>query len=272
MPDAGRDRARAPCVIGFACRRGPRRTSAPQRTFDNVYFLYVDESDTTTDEPAPSRWYCVTGVRVVARSYGPITDKLQRLVRRWHPPLPDTFELKGIDLFQGQGPWAKRDPAQRVEFAKAAATIIGEASVRVYVAMKPSEDFTGDYRTLLDRVIRRAASDVAKEGGRTGKQLLLIFDQRPDLDVSASQMMRQIRNDVVNQLTTSCRFIDHGYEANSRYAPLVQVADFAAYFLRKQKVMVREATLLAEAENELVVTAVDEIVGLMQKRMKRVPV
>ena len=58
--------------------------------------------------------------------------------------------------------------------------------------MKPSEDFTGDYRTLLDKVIRRASTDVAREGGRTGRQLLLVFDQRPDLDVSPTHTLQRI--------------------------------------------------------------------------------
>ncbi len=195
-----------------------------------MYLLYVDESDTTGRENVAQRVYCVCGLRVVDSSYGPTTKRLAKVIKSWEPALPDDFELKGYELFRGTGCWEGREPDERAAFAQEIAQALADSTIKLFVAMKPSEDFGDDYRTLLGRVIAQAAKETEKKGSRTGKQMMLVFDQRPDFNVRESTALRDMRSDVISKHRASL-FIDHGYEADSRHALLIQAADFVAFHL-----------------------------------------
>jgi hypothetical protein len=138
--------------------------------------------------------------------------------------------------------------------------------------MKASEDFTEDYKVLLGKVITRAAGVVAKTGTKTSKQMMLVFDQRPDFNPRYSDALRAAREEVITKHKTSCRFIDFGYEADSQHAPLVQAADFVAYHLRKREIIEREDTLLARRANDLLIDLLDEIAERLEKRIVRIRV
>jgi hypothetical protein len=233
-----------------------------------VYLLYVDESDTTDDEPAASRYYCVCGISVVARSYGATTDRINALVAKWEPQLPADFEIKGIDLFQRDGFWKGRDPDERIAFARALTAVLSQSKVRIYVALKESAHFTDDYRKLLGEIIARAAKDTAMKGSPTSKQMLLVFDQRPDFNVRESDELRAARAEVVSRYDKACRFIDHGYEADSKYAPLIQAADFVAYHMRRRETLSRDTTLFGDPDDVRLIALLDEIAATLRPKMK----
>ena len=67
-----------------------------------MYLLYVDESDTSSDETA-RLLYCVCGLRCIDTSYGATVERLTKLIARWEPALPANFEIKGSDLYHGRG-------------------------------------------------------------------------------------------------------------------------------------------------------------------------
>jgi hypothetical protein len=222
-----------------------------------VYLLYVDESDTTGREKAAQRVYCVCGLRVVDSSYGQTTSRLRKLIESWEPKLPE-FELKGYELFRGKGCWEGRGPDERAAFAQAVADALAESNIKLFVSMKPSENFGDDYRTLLSRVIAQAAKDTDRKGSKTGRQMMLVFDQRPDFNVRESTALREMRAEVISKYRPSL-FIDHGYEADSRHAPLVQAADFVAFHLRKRETLQREDSELAPRADERLIEALDRI-------------
>jgi Protein of unknown function (DUF3800) len=234
-----------------------------------LYLLYLDESDTTSEEPdaVAARFCCLCGVRVVDSSYGKATKAVEKFLKNWPQAGRSTFEVKGRELFQGEGAWRGVKPSERVRFCKEFAALIASLNVKLIAATKPSVDFTKDYQLLLDQVIERVAKETAKTGSRTGRQLLVIFDRRPDFNVSSSETLRAARQNVVSRHKSACPFIDHGYEADSLHAPFIQVADFVAYFLRKQQTIVRESTLLTAAADARVVAAVDEIVSMLRPKV-----
>jgi hypothetical protein len=235
-----------------------------------VYLLYIDESDTGESEDGGRR-YCVCGVYVTATSYGATTDRLTKLIASWDPPLPPDFEVKGHDLFHGQGAWRKRPAAERAAFAKALADVVAGSNLRLFVAERPSKDFTEDYRVLLTAVVTAAAKQTANTGTRTGRQLMVIFDQRPDIDPRVSDL-RAVRANVIRDHAKSCRFIDHGFESDSRHAPLIQLADFVAYHLRRHSTMTRDDSLLATADDHRVVGLLDEIETTVRPKVRRLKV
>ena len=164
-----------------------------------MYLLYVDESDTTGGEKAAKRVSCVCGLRVVDSSYGQTTRRLAKVIESWNPALPDDFELKGYELFHGEGSWAGREADERVAFAHAVAEALAGSTIKLFVAMKASADFGDDYRTLLGRVIAQAAKETERKGSKTGRQMMLVFDQRPDFNVRDSTALRDMRAEVISK-------------------------------------------------------------------------
>jgi hypothetical protein len=223
-----------------------------------MYLLYVDESDTGAGEKVAQRIYCVCGLRVVDSSYGQTVTRLAKTIQSWRPALPDDFELKGYELFRGNGCWEGREPGERAAFAQAVADALAESTIKLFVAMKPSEDFGDDYRTLLGRVIAQAAKETEKKGSRTGRQMMLVFDQRPDFNVRESTALRNMRSEVISKHRASL-FIDHGYEADSRHAPLIQAADFVAFHLRKRETLHRDDSLLGSKADGRLIDALDRL-------------
>jgi hypothetical protein len=223
-----------------------------------MYLLYVDESDTTGRENVTQRVYCVCGLRVVDSSYGQTTKRLSKVITSWEPALPDDFELKGYELFRGTGCWTDRPPDERAGFAQAVAEALAESTIKLFIAMKPSEDFGEDYRTLLGQVIAHAAKETEKKGSKTGKQMMLVFDQRPDFNVRESTALRTMRAEVIAKHRASL-FIDHGYEADSRHAPLIQAADFVAFHLRKRETLQRDESLLGAKADGRLIEALDRV-------------
>jgi uncharacterized protein DUF3800 len=234
-----------------------------------VYLLYVDESDTSSDD-AGRLVYCVCGLRCIDISYGATVERLAKLIRKWQPTLPANFEIKGSDVFHGEGSWPGRSVSDRAAFARALTQVLHESNIKLFVGMKDSEDFTEDYKVLLGKVISCAAKVVAKSGTKTSKQMMLVFDQRPDFNPRYSEALRDARDEVITQHKASCRFIDFGYEADSRHAPLVQAADFVAYHLRKREIIEREDTLLTRRANDLLIELLDEIAEKLEKKVVRV--
>jgi hypothetical protein len=232
-----------------------------------MYLLYVDES-ATTDDPDPARlMYCVCGLRVIDTSYGATVERLAKVIDNWEPKLPMTFEIKGSDLFHGEGAWRGRAVDERARFARAITDVLSKSNIRLYISTKESTDFTADYKELLTKVVTKAAGMTAKTGTRTSKQMLLVFDQRPDFDPRYSEELRHTRDEVIAIHKRSCRFIDYGYEADSQHAPLIQAADFVAYHLRKRAIIQREDTLFAQRANDLVIGLLDEIAETLKPKL-----
>jgi hypothetical protein len=236
-----------------------------------MYLLYVDESDTSSDEDA-RLVYCVCGLRCIDTSYGATVERLTKLIAKWEPKLPANFEIKGSDLYHGEGAWRGRSTDDRSSFARALTQVLRDSNIKLFIGMKDSENFTEDYKLLLARVMTRAAGVVAKTGTKTSKQMMLVFDHRPDFNPRYSEALRAARDEVIARHKAACRFIDFGYEADSRHAPLVQAADFVAYHLRRREIIEREDTLLTTRANDLVIQLLDEIAETLDKKIVRVKV
>jgi hypothetical protein len=88
--------------------------------------------------------------------------------------------------------------------------------------------------------------------------MMLVFDQGPDFNVRDSNALRHMRAEVIATHRASL-FIDHGYEADSRHAPLILAADFVAFHLRKRETLHREDSLLGAKADSRLIDALDRL-------------
>ncbi|MGR3311252.1 MAG: DUF3800 domain-containing protein [Candidatus Brocadiales bacterium] len=234
-----------------------------------MYLLYVDESDTTDKDVSDltPRWYCISGMRIVSSSYG----KTQRVFESFigNKRLTNNFELKGEELYQGTGFWKGKEVPQRVDFCNRVCKFINDSNFKIYSTLGIVKDNNSidSYKILLNDALSRVAKDVSGANLR-GRQFILIFDQRKDIDYKIREQIKLNRTEIIKKYKKSCVFIDYGFEGDSKLCFGIQIADFTSYFLRKQQTIQRKDNLFRKAAHSLSIKAVDDIIESIKERCR----
>jgi hypothetical protein len=233
-----------------------------------MYLLYIDESDTTdTGKITSPRWYCISGLRVLARSHRPIQERFERILK--DNKLPENFEIKGNGLYNGTGFWKDVKPEKRIDFCKHICQFINNSNLIIYSASEVvrKNDHVKSYKNLLSTVMEMVASYVSK-APKTSRQFILIFDQRPDIEEKIRDQIKSDRKEIIKKYKRSCSFIDYGFDGDSKLCWGIQIADFVAYFLRKQQTFQRSDNLFGKADNFLSMEVVDSLLKSINKKCK----
>lgn len=235
-----------------------------------MYLLYLDESDTTIDKKADEitpRWYCVSGMLIVGSSYGKIQRSWESFVKKYK--LPENFEIKGEELYQGTGYWKNEPPHKRIGFCKEVCKFIKSSNIKIYSALEvvKNNKHAKSYKELLNNILTRVAKYIASTRTR-GRQFILIFDQREDIRNEILEKIRLTRKEIIKEHKKSCTFIDYGFEGDSRLCFGIQIADFVSYFLRRQQIAQRKNSLFKQADNKLSISVVDDIVEGVKDKCK----
>ena len=234
-----------------------------------MYLLYIDESDTTDskNELTP-RWYCIAGTRIVDSSYRPTLEKWENLLKKNN--IPPSFELKGEELYQGTGFWKNRYPKERVEFSNVVCEFINSVNIKIYACLEivVNSRHIDSYNKLLSKILNLVPKDISTKGSISGRQLLLVFDQRPDIENKIRQQIRDCRTKIIKHFYKSCAFIDYGFDSDSKLCWGIQIADFVAYLLRKQQTFQRENNLFNKSDNSLSFETVDNLISSIKDKCK----
>lgn len=130
-----------------------------------MYLLYIDESDTTDKElgKLTPRWYCISGMNVVASSYGKTQREWEEFIK--DQKLPDDFELKGEELYQGTGCWKGKAPQERIDFCKKVCEFINNSNVKIYSSLEvvKNNDHAESYKRLLDDILTKVLVTFRKQ-------------------------------------------------------------------------------------------------------------
>lgn len=234
-----------------------------------MYLLYTDESDTTENRKTLTlRWLCIAGLLVVDRSYRLIQERFEKLLKNHN--LPDNFEIKGSDLYNRTGHWKNTKPQERIDFWNEVCQFIRESKFKIFSALGviQNNDHITSYKELLGEVLDMTASHVSKRGSKTGRQLTLIFDERPDIESEIREQIKLSRKEIISKFNRSCSFIDYGFDGDSKLCWGIQIADFVAYFLRKRQAFQRENNLFDTADRTLSIEKVDELLESIKKQCK----
>jgi hypothetical protein len=189
-----------------------------------VKVLYVDESYS-------SKSYVVCGFLINDINYRKLNETFNRFLEK-DLGLPADEELKGDELFNGRKRWHDRTLQQRAELMTNIVQYLAGTKGTGFLLAQRSPDNTPtheeDYLALLDAIVKKSASIVAKLG-KTNRQLLLVFDERHDISKTIHETVASRKHDIVRNLGKSCTVIDNGYEGISKYSRMLQIADFVAY-------------------------------------------
>jgi hypothetical protein len=234
-----------------------------------MYLLYIDESDTTDSKnKLTPRWYCVSGMRIVGSSYRAALEKWEKILKINN--LPSGFELKGEELYQGTGSWKNYSPEKRVEFSNLVCSFINSVNIKIYACLEVvnNSNHINSYNNLLSEILNLVPRDISSKGPRSGRQLILVFDQRSDIENKIRLQIRDCRTKIIRNFKKSCAFIDYGFDSDSKLCWGIQIADFVAYLLRKQQTFQRENSLFNQADHFLSIEAVDNLISIIKDKCK----
>jgi len=234
-----------------------------------MYLLYIDESDTTDSKnKLTPRWYCVSGMRIVDSSYRIAQEWWENILKGNN--LPSEFELKGEELYQGTGFWKNFKPERRVEFSNFVCDFINGTNLKIYVCLEivKGSNHIESYNNLLSEILNMVPRDISSKSPRTGRQLILVFDQRSDIENKIRLQIKSCRTRIIKKFKKSCAFIDYGFDADSKLCWGIQIADFVAYLLRKQQTFQRENNLFNHADHVISIETVDNLISSIKNKCK----
>jgi len=233
-----------------------------------MYILYVDESGNTgVKDDKTQHTECLCGALISDTKYRSCREKIEKLLKS--KELPDDFEIKGYNLFHGEDYWKGKNPEERVDFCKDLSKKLGESGLNFYVKIIKKTGKTDPYIRCLEAIINRTAKKVSKRGV-TNRQLLLIFDERKDISSTILSSCMKQRDKLIEKYKKSLIFIDAGFESNSQNCIFLQLADFVAYFYRRQKALIRDNTLFYKADKVITVKTIDEIISNLNNKIIKV--
>lgn len=233
-----------------------------------MYILYIDESGNTgTKDDLTQKIECLCGVLISDTRYRKWSVVLQEFLSS--KKLPDDFEIKGYDLFHGDGYWVDKTVDERVTFCKELSELLGKCGVNFYIKVSNKTGSEDPYIICLEAIISKVAKKVST-CGTTNRQLLLIFDQRKDISSSILKSCVEQKEKLIEKYKKSCTFIDSGFESDSFDCIFLQIADFVAYFYRRQKSLIRNNTLFKKADKQITIDAIDEIVSNVDNKIIKV--
>ncbi len=232
--------------------------------------LYIDESGNTgVKDDKIQKIECLCGVQISDTKYRKCCSEIRSFLADWG--LPVDFEIKGYDLFHGEGYWKDKESAERIKFCKELSKFIGKSGILGLNLVVTTKSGKKDpYMFCLKKIINKAAKTVSKRGS-SNKQLLVILDRRRDISASIVKTCIEQRKELFKKYKKSCVFIDSGFESDSENCLLLQIADFVAYFFRKQQGLKRIKTLFQNADRSDRIRTIDEIVdGFKNKILLRI--
>jgi hypothetical protein len=237
-----------------------------------MYLLYLDESENANKNRKDIFSIDVFGLSGILITSRYATNLIQEFweLKKQHN-IPDDWEIHGYEIFSGSGKWKNKfsDDKRReicVDFAKLIAK--NNRLAKAWFCCKKSKFLQSDYLTILERLLNKSCEFIGKLKSATGKQLLVIFDQKDEFENVINKFILKQRDSINSgKKSKKCRIIDHGFSGKSKFSELLQLSDFVGYVLRLSKTLKRENTLSSKKQNQRFINFVDSLTKIMEKRV-----
>jgi len=243
-----------------------------------MYLLYLDESENSNKNrksPIDLSVFGLSGLLITSRYITNFIDEFLE-IKKEHK-IPEDWEIHTFEIFSGTGKWSKKfSDNERRRICKEFASLIANKNrlKQVWFCHKNSKFEKKDYIDSLDSILKKSTACIGKDRG-SGKQLLVIFDQKDNFEKEINKFILEQRNKInTNNKNTGkmCRIIDHGFSGDSRLSELLQLADFVGYVFRLFKTLRREDNLFSRKQDQRFIDFVDELVKVMKDKVKEIKV
>ena len=240
-----------------------------------MYLLYLDESENSNKDRKDIFSVDVFGLSGILITPRYATNLVQEFwdLKKQHN-IPDDWEIHGFEIFSGSGKWkTKFTDNQRREICIDIANLVAKNNrlAKAWFCYKESQFLKNDYLTTLEGLLKKSCDFVGKQKSNTGKQLLVIFDQKDEFESAINKFILAQRNTInSSKKGQKCRVIDHGFPGKSEHSELLQLSDFVGYVFRLSKTLKREDTLLSKKHDQRFIDFVDRLINTMKKRVNEI--
>jgi len=242
-----------------------------------MYLLYLDESENSNQNKKTVDSLSVFGLSGLLITSRYITNLIEEFWKiKKDNNIPDEWEIHAFEIFSGSGKWKNRfTDDQRRKICKDFSALVAKNNrlALAWFCYKESKLSRNDYMSSLEGILKKATGFIGKKK-ITGKQLLIIFDQKDEFKKTINKFILEQRN-VINSGKNKkgiCRIIDHGFSGNSSFSELLQLSDFIGYVSRLCKTLKRKDTLFSKKQDQRFIDFVDNLVSTMSKKVKEVKV
>ncbi len=182
----------------------------------------------------------------------------------------EKFEIHADHIWNARGDFEKFSMEDRANISLQVAKFLKDSGIAKFIYIQ--RDITGKnkdsiYIESLELIIDKAVKYVKQNGGKSNKQLMLIFDKREDINEDIFEELLKQHQRIIEKHKTSFFFLDCGYEGISKYSRLLQSADFVAYWCRLMYVSQPNPSLFKNADNPRKVELVEKIKNLWKQKL-----
>lgn len=229
-----------------------------------MYFLYLDESIDRENS-----LISVGSVMLPSSKHRKFNEDFNFFIFDKYK-IGEDVEIKGDYIWNGRDFFKNKKMDKRADIALEIAKFLRESTLTKFIVAH--KYFNGQnenqaYLDLVDAVIGFSAKLVSGKS-KTSKQLLLVFDERQDINKKVYKLCAEKRKEIINKYQRACAFIDNGYEGISQYSRLLQVADFVGYFIRSEKVTPKENTLFKKRADDRKIVLIEQIKKSLSKKLE----
>jgi len=243
-----------------------------------MYLLYLDESENSNKNNEKSfdlHVFGLAGLLITSRYITNFIDEFWEVKKE--NKIPKDWEIHTFEIFSGTGKWGKKfSDKERRKICQDFANLIAKKSrlKKVWFCYKNSKLIKKDYISTLNNILSKSTTCVGKENV-SGRQLLIIFDQKDELEKEINRFIIEKRNEInvsKKNIGKICRIIDHGFPGNSMFSELLQLADFVGYVFRLSKTLKRKDNLFTEKQDQRFIDFVDNLVNIMKSKVKEIKI
>jgi hypothetical protein len=237
-----------------------------------MYLIYLDESENANKDRKDIfsiEVFGLSGILITSRYATNLIQEFWDLKKKHN--IPSDWEIHSCEIFSGSGKWKKLfSDDKRREICIDIANLVAKNNrlAKSWFRYKESKFLQNDYMVTLEDILNCSCKFISKMKTSTGKQLLVIFDQKDEFEKVINKFILKQRDSInSSKENKKCRIIDHGFPGNSEFSEILQLSDFIGYVFRLSKTLKREDTLLSKKHDQRFIDFVDNLIRIMKKRV-----
>ncbi len=243
-----------------------------------MYLLYLDESEnsnTNNKEKIDLNVFGLSGLLITSRYVTNLINEFWKIKKE--NKIPNDWEVHAFEMFSGSGKWSKKfscDDRRKICIDFANLIVKKNCFKQIFFSYKQSQLINKDYIQSLECILNKSVRCVGGEKS-TGNQLLIVFDQKDDLEKNINNFILEQRNKINTSKEKKgkmCRIIDHGFPGKSQFSELLQLADFVGYIFRLSKTLKRDETLFNKKQDQRFIDFVDSLIKIMKNKVQELKI
>ena len=222
--------------------------------------LYLDESYDT-------KYYCAGGMIIDDTKIRKFEEKINKIIKKNN--IPDDTEIHGDMMWNKRcSPWDSIGTDGVRKILDELVIFLSEYKGPKFIIALVQKSSSDQYVSLLQKIYPEAKKSL-NSAGSSNKQLLVVFDERQDINQDIFDSIKTFK-DIVDKSKSNHAIVDYGYEGKSKFSRYLQTVDLVLYFYRKYYQLKRNPDLFGAADDARLIAMLDDMFEVKLKKKIKV--